>query len=133
MTGRWYPPVTLLSSINKTNRHDISEILLKVALNTIKQMFGRGGRERMVCLSPPTVVSLNPVLGEVYSIQHHDYVVKFVCDLRQIGDFLPVPCTNKTDHHDITELLLKVFLHSSHVFFVPIRYSKRGRILQQWL
>ena len=26
-----------VSSINKTNRHDIAEILLKVALNTIKQ------------------------------------------------------------------------------------------------
>jgi hypothetical protein len=26
-----------LSSINKTDRHDVTEILLKVALNTIKQ------------------------------------------------------------------------------------------------
>ena len=26
-----------VSSTNKTNRHDIAEILLKVALNTIKQ------------------------------------------------------------------------------------------------
>jgi hypothetical protein len=35
VTGRWFSPGTLLSSINKTNRHDITEILLKVALNTI--------------------------------------------------------------------------------------------------
>ena len=34
-TGRWFSPGTLVSSINKTNRHDITEILLKVALNTI--------------------------------------------------------------------------------------------------
>jgi len=34
------------------------------------------------------VVSLNPVHGEVYSIQH--YVIKFVSDLWQIGDFLQV-------------------------------------------
>jgi hypothetical protein len=37
VTGRWFyagPPV---SSTNKINRHDITEILLKVALNTIKQ------------------------------------------------------------------------------------------------
>jgi hypothetical protein len=27
----------MVSSINKTDRHDITEILLKVALNTIKQ------------------------------------------------------------------------------------------------
>jgi hypothetical protein len=31
-TGRWFSPV---SSTNKTDRHDINEILLKVALNTI--------------------------------------------------------------------------------------------------
>jgi hypothetical protein len=31
-TGRWFTPV---SSTNKTDRHDIIEILLKVALNTI--------------------------------------------------------------------------------------------------
>jgi hypothetical protein len=31
VTGQWFSPV---SSINKTYRHDITEILLKVALNT---------------------------------------------------------------------------------------------------
>jgi hypothetical protein len=34
------------------------------------------------------VVSLNPVHGEVYSIQH--YVKKFVSDLRQVSGFLRV-------------------------------------------
>jgi hypothetical protein len=34
VTGRWFSPV---SSTNKTDRHDIAEILLKVALNTINQ------------------------------------------------------------------------------------------------
>jgi hypothetical protein len=33
-----------------------------------------------------TIVSLNPVHAEVYSIQH--YVMKFVSDLRQVGGFL---------------------------------------------
>ena len=37
VTGRWFSPRTPVSSINKTCRHDITEILLKVALNTIKQ------------------------------------------------------------------------------------------------
>ena len=32
------------------------------------------------------VVSLNPAYGEVYSTQH--YVIKFVSDLQQVGDFL---------------------------------------------
>jgi hypothetical protein len=32
--GRWFSPGTPASSITKTGRHDIAEILLKVALNT---------------------------------------------------------------------------------------------------
>ena len=35
--GRLFSPGTLASSIIKTGRHDIAEILLKVALNTINQ------------------------------------------------------------------------------------------------
>ena len=31
----WFTPGTPVSSTNKTDRHDITEILLKVALNTI--------------------------------------------------------------------------------------------------
>jgi hypothetical protein len=30
--GRWFSPGTLASSTTKTDRHDIAEILLKVAL-----------------------------------------------------------------------------------------------------
>jgi endogenous inhibitor of DNA gyrase (YacG/DUF329 family) len=36
-TGRWFSPGHPVSSTNKTDRHDITEILLKVALSTIKQ------------------------------------------------------------------------------------------------
>ena len=40
---------------------------------------------------------------------------KFVSDLRQVGGFpqvlSPVSSTNKTDRHDIAELLLKVALN----------------------
>ena len=32
---RWFSPSTPVSSTNKTDRHDIAEILLRVALNTI--------------------------------------------------------------------------------------------------
>ena len=32
--GRWFSPDTPASSTTKTGRHDIAEILLKVALNT---------------------------------------------------------------------------------------------------
>ena len=36
-TGRWFSPGTPVSSTNKTNRHDVAELLLKVALNTMNQ------------------------------------------------------------------------------------------------
>jgi hypothetical protein len=35
--GLWFSPGTPVSSTNKTDLHDITEILLKVALSTINQ------------------------------------------------------------------------------------------------
>jgi len=37
--GRWFSPGTPLSFTNKTYRHDITEILWKVALSTINQTY----------------------------------------------------------------------------------------------
>jgi hypothetical protein len=37
VTDQWFSPGTPVSSTNKTGCHDIAEILLKVALNTIRQ------------------------------------------------------------------------------------------------
>jgi len=45
----------------------------------------------------------------------YNTVMKFVSDLRQVGGFLRglrISSTNKTDHHDITEILLKVALNN---------------------
>jgi len=47
-----------------------------------------------------------PRSGEVYTIQH--YVIKFAVGWW----FSPVSSTNKTHHHDITEILLKVALNT---------------------
>jgi len=62
------------------------------------------------------VVSSNPPLIEVYSIQH--YVIKFVSDLRQLDCFLlvfwTVSFTNKNNRHDITEILSKVTLSTTN-------------------
>ena len=44
-----------------------------------------------------------------------NYVIKFVSDLRQVSGFLrgtPVSSTNKSDHHNIDEILLKVVLNT---------------------
>jgi hypothetical protein len=38
MLGRWFSPGTPASSTTETGRHDIAQILLKVALNTINQI-----------------------------------------------------------------------------------------------
>jgi len=35
VAGQWFTPGILVSSINKTDSHDIAEILLKVGLNII--------------------------------------------------------------------------------------------------
>jgi len=40
-TGRWFSPGPTVSSTNKTDRHDITEIVWKVALSTINQQFFR--------------------------------------------------------------------------------------------
>ena len=47
-------------------------------------------------------------LGEVHLIQL--YVIKSVSKLRQVGGFfpgIPVSSTNKTDCHNLTEILMK--------------------------
>jgi hypothetical protein len=53
------------------------------------------------------VESSNLVHGEVYSIQH--YVIKSVsdCDRSWFSPGTLVSSTNKTDRHDIAEILLK--------------------------
>ena len=80
----------------------------------------KGCRDRMVVeftttyairayISPQAFVSSNPAHGDVYSIQH--YVTKFGSDLRQ-GSSFPWISSNKIDHYDITEILLKVALNT---------------------
>ena len=56
-------------------------------------------------------MSSNPVHGGLHSIQH--YMIKFsvTCDM-SFSPGTPVTSTNKTDLHDITEILLKVELNT---------------------
>ena len=68
------------------------------------------------------VVSLNPVYGEVYSIQH--YVIKFVSDLW----FSLVSSTNKTDRHDKTEIFLKVAFNTVTITLTLLTPLSRGHI-----
>ena len=50
-TGWWFSPGPPISHTNKTDRHDITEILLKVALNAIKQA---NNKANCVLLSIPS-------------------------------------------------------------------------------
>ena len=45
VTGQWFSPGTPISSINKTDHHDIAEVLLKVALNFITVTLHRNARQ----------------------------------------------------------------------------------------
>ena len=57
MTGQWFSPGAPISSINKTDRHDIqvTEILLIVALNTINP-----NHLRIIFLNPlPRILSVH--------------------------------------------------------------------------
>ena len=53
-------------------------------------------------------MSSNPIHSNVYSRQQN--VINSVTDLFSLGT--PISSTNKTDHHDITEILLKVALNT---------------------
>jgi hypothetical protein len=67
------------------------------------------------------LVSSIPVLGEVYSIQY--YVIE-VCQWLATGRWFslgtPVSSNNKTDHHDITDILLKVLLNTRNLKTSPL-------------
>jgi hypothetical protein len=46
--GRWFSPGTPASSTTKAGRHDIAEILLKVALNTKNQSINQSNNKREI-------------------------------------------------------------------------------------
>ena len=61
------------------------------------------------------------------------YVIKFVSDIRQVDGFFPgspVDTTNKTDRHDITEILLKVALSTHKQKLAPVCANKDMSLLQ---
>ena len=115
-------------------------IFLLRYINTTKsqQRWGCRDRDRMVVgftityemQSVPittNLVSSNPTQEMDNSIQHH--VIKFVTDLPQVGGFLlvlpPVSSINKTDRHDITEILLNVALKTTN----QIKFKQRSLLL----
>ena len=57
-------------------------------------------------------MSLNPAQVEEYSIQHYAINLSVTCDRSVVFPGTPLSCNNKTNWHDITEILLKVVSNS---------------------
>ena len=122
----------------------IQKILEQKKLGVLREIYHWGyqclsSRSTIIQLYPAVVlfeqsncikiVSSNPAHGEVYSIQH--YWIKIVSNLRQIDGFLPVlfiSSSNKTDCHDITEILLKVALTTITLTPIPHHISKGEKV-----
>ena len=65
--------------------------------------------------------------NDINTPQH--YVIKFVSDLRQAGIFFPTnpaSSTNKTDRHDIAEMLMKVALNT--INHTPCKHTVMKRM-----
>jgi hypothetical protein len=88
--GRWFSPGTPASSTTKTGCHDITEILLKVALKHQKSI-NQSSTNKTDC-HDITEILLKVALKHQKSINQSS--------------------TNKTDCHDITEILLKVAVNT---------------------
>ena len=52
-----------------------------------------------------------------------------LCDIRWISPHIPVSSTNKTDLHDIAEILLKVALNTLTLFLLDIRTVPTVRVV----
>ena len=77
--------------------------------------------------STTNVVSSNPTQGGVLNTTLCDKVCQWlVAGGGGVSQGTPVSCTSKTDHHDITEILLKVALNTITKPSIPIRNKESG-------
>ena len=121
VTGQWFSPGTPVSSTNKTDCHDIAEILLKVALNTINQ---------------PTL-SLTQTLwhSRLYGFHEHN-IYLFIPDLKQVTGYVACPrnfgspktsssCTENLSSANSGHVMSKVTEQfSRHTGFNPLSSAK---------
>ena len=80
-------------------------------------------------MTNPQILLSFPAHGKVYSI--HYYVIKCVNYLYQLRWFspgTPHSSSNKTDRHDITEIVLKVALNTITLSYVKPKYHTVGTV-----
>jgi hypothetical protein len=130
--GRWFSPGTPASSTTKTGRHDIAEILLKVALKHQKsnqnQMYNRiiASSQNMVvlgnwCLSSAStnfqhVVTIKPQGGMTYETNRWNTVLWYI-------EKKPEYPERTTDHGQVTgklyHLRLRVKYALNYLNYLP--------------
>jgi hypothetical protein len=153
----WLSPGTQVSSTYKTDRHDITEILLKVALSTINQTIQNveyvwyfssltGSQKPDLCWISSVYLSKLLILNKgsriyityyIYKKNQHFFTYTALCDKvcqwlatdEWLSPGTQVSSTYKTDRHDITEILLKVALNTliAQVVVNPTTMRSRPR------
>jgi hypothetical protein len=66
---RWFSPDSPASSTTKTGRHDIAEILLKVALSTINHLINK---KSIICT---TLILLITIMNQAFTVELHYLVL----------------------------------------------------------
>ena len=108
--GRWFSPGTPAFSTTKTSRHDITEILMKVALKHQKSI----NHIYIIFIS---------VLFVTYDTTLCDKVCQWLAACRWFSPGTPISFTNKPDRHDIAEILLKVVLNTITLTYLKHTFS----------
>ena len=86
MAGLWFSPGTLVSSTDKTERHDITEMLLKVTSNTITliptlKFVMLVQKDKELCLKNLPITT--KIGYRVIPIENHEKVRKLLCSIQQ--------------------------------------------------
>jgi hypothetical protein len=114
VTCRWFSPDTLVSSIDKTDRHDITDILLKVALNTMTLTLIPSKQWQLIPETTMHVFDINALLTMIAINKRTRKNSRNDRSRRSV-----VFSTNKTVRHDITDILLKVALNTMTLTLIP--------------
>ena len=67
--GRWFSPGTPVTSTNKTDHHDIAEILLNVALSTITLSTHFFNLDEYMCINVDVVSGRDKITMDVVSME----------------------------------------------------------------